>query len=209
MDSVHIETSPSGKKYIFEATDTHLLPYDPLAKKITSNKRRSSEISDTSKVEVSSFGTKDGIGKTGVYHQYHNPPEYDTLSKDQKEELCEWQLKNPNSTSHTEGRDNKLSNRNNSIAAAMDKQVEKALPEVIKAAETESSPDDPTDNQARAYIMSLLNDIKDETIPVKHILNKVNLKSILGEANTPPQMTSPVNAILCIPLNTIQEGREG
>ena len=87
MASVQIDTSPLVKINIFEATDTHLLTCDPVAKKRTSNKRGSSEISDTSKVEVSSFGTKAGIRKTGFHLQYHKPPEYATLSTDQKEEL--------------------------------------------------------------------------------------------------------------------------
>ena len=86
-----------------------------------------SEILDNSKVEVSSFGTKAGIGKTGVHLRYNNPPEYATLSKDQKEELCEWWLKNPNRKGRTKGRDNKIPNRNKYIDSAMDKQVEKSL----------------------------------------------------------------------------------
>ena len=87
MASFQINTSPLGNRNNVETTATHLLPYEPVAKKIISNKQRSSEISDTSKVEVSSFGTKDGIGKTGVHLQYHNSSECDTPSKDQKEEL--------------------------------------------------------------------------------------------------------------------------
>ena len=87
MASVKIYMNPSGKRNIFEETATHILPYDPVSKKITSNKQGSSDISDISKVELSSFGTKAGIGKTEVHLRYHNPPEYDTISKDQKEEL--------------------------------------------------------------------------------------------------------------------------
>ena len=83
--SVHIDTGTSGKRNIFEATATHLLPYDPVSNNITSNKRISSEISDTSKVKVSRFGTKNGIRKTVVHLQYHNPLEYAILSKYQKE----------------------------------------------------------------------------------------------------------------------------
>ena len=81
MASVQINTSPPGKRNSFESTDTHILPYDPVAKKITSNKRGSSEISDTSKVEVYSFGTKAGIGNTGVHLRYQKTSEYATLSK--------------------------------------------------------------------------------------------------------------------------------
>ena len=83
--SVQIDTGPSGKRNVFEATATHLLPYDPVSNKSTSNKQRSSEISDTSKVKVSRFGTKNGIRKTLVHLQYHNPLEYAILSKYQKE----------------------------------------------------------------------------------------------------------------------------
>ena len=54
-----------------------------MAKKRTSNKWGCSDISDTSKVEVSSFGTKSGIGKIGVHLRYHKLPDYATLSKDQ------------------------------------------------------------------------------------------------------------------------------
>ena len=64
MASFQINTSPSGKKNSFEATPTHVLPYEPIDKKRTSNKLGSSEISDTSKVEVSSFETKTGIRNT-------------------------------------------------------------------------------------------------------------------------------------------------
>ena len=140
MASVHIYMIPSGKRNSFEATDTHLLLYDPISKKIISNKRGSSEISDKSKVEVSSFGNNAGIGKTGVHLQYHKTPEYATLYKYQKEEIHEWRLKKPNSKGRTKGRENKRPNRNKSIAAAANKQVEKTLSEAIKDAEAETSP---------------------------------------------------------------------
>ena len=81
MTSFHIDMSPLGNRNSFEATDKHILPYDPVVKKITSNKRGSSEISDTSKVEVYSFGTKAGIGNTGVHLRYQKTSEYATLSK--------------------------------------------------------------------------------------------------------------------------------
>ena len=72
--SVQIDTSQSGKRNSFEATATHILPYDTVAKKRTPNKRGSSDILDTSKAEVYRFGTKAGIGKTGVHLRYQNPP---------------------------------------------------------------------------------------------------------------------------------------
>ena len=124
MASVHIDTNPSGKRKSFEATATHLLPYEHVAKKISSSKRGSSEISYTSKFEVSSFGTKAGIGKVWVHIWYHKPPEYDNLSKDQEEEFRKWRLHIPKRKGCTKGRDNNRPNRFKSIAAAVDKQVE-------------------------------------------------------------------------------------
>ena len=85
MASVQINKSPSGKRNSFEAIANHIIPYDPVSNKRTSNKQGYSEISYTSKVEVSSFGTKAGIGKTGVNLRYHKPPEYANPSKYQKE----------------------------------------------------------------------------------------------------------------------------
>ena len=64
MASVQIDTFPLGKRNRFEAKATHLLPYEPVTKKRTPINRGYSEISDTSKVEVSRFGTKAGIRKT-------------------------------------------------------------------------------------------------------------------------------------------------
>ena len=66
-----VRTDTLGLRNNFEAMATHLLPYDPVQKKRASagDKRSSAEILDTTgeEVNVSSFGTKKGIGKTGVH----------------------------------------------------------------------------------------------------------------------------------------------
>ena len=69
----------------------------------------------------------------------------------------------------------------------MTKQVEKKLSAEIKVAESETPPNVPTDNQARAYIMSLIKDTKAEMAPAKPIPKKVNLKSILVKIKTSPK----------------------
>ena len=92
-----------------------------MAKERTPNKQEASEISDTSKFKVSFLGTKDGVRKTVVDLLYHKHPGYATLPKYQREELCEWPLKNPNRKGHTKGRENKRLTRNKSIAAAVEK----------------------------------------------------------------------------------------
>ena len=67
MASVQIYMIPTGKIKRFESTGIHLLPYNPVDNKITSNKQGSSEISDTSKIKVSRFGTQARIGKIVVH----------------------------------------------------------------------------------------------------------------------------------------------
>ena len=73
----------------------------------------------------------------------------------------------------------------------MEKQVENPLSSSIKAAKDEASPDARTDNQSRAYIMSLLKETKSEMTPAKPILMKVILKSILGKVKTFPKWHAP------------------
>ena len=69
----------------------------------------------------------------------------------------------------------------------MDKKSEKTLSIAIKDAEAEAYPDASNDDQARAYIMSLLKDTKSETTPAKLILEKVTLNIILGKFKTSPK----------------------
>ena len=94
MASVKTDNTPTGMRNNFEATATHLLPYDPVQKKRTDHpggKRGSAEISDTTgeDANISSFGMKKGTGTSGVPLRYHKKSEYDLLSKEQKDELRE------------------------------------------------------------------------------------------------------------------------
>jgi hypothetical protein len=92
MASIKLDTTlVTGKRNNFELAATHLLPYDPVAKKRTSNlKRGAGDISDTTGANVSSFGAKEGIGKTGVHLRYHKGEEYASLSRAQMDELRDW-----------------------------------------------------------------------------------------------------------------------
>jgi hypothetical protein len=184
MASVKIDTAPGGKRADFEAASTHLLPYDPVAKKRSTaqNKRGAGEISDTMGAEVSSFGAKEGIGKSGVHLRYHKPDEYDTLSREQKDELREWRS-TPAGKSKSRGKTNgnKRQKRDKGMAAAVDKQVAKKLAAALKAADEPASTE-PTDDQARAYIMSLLQVEKAPAEPAASTVKRVTLKSILAKA---------------------------
>jgi hypothetical protein len=92
MASIKTDQAPTGMINDFEATASHLLPYDPVMKKRTdrSNKRESADISSMNgeQANISSFGTKKGIGKSGVHLRYHNNTEYNKLNEHEKYELC-------------------------------------------------------------------------------------------------------------------------
>jgi hypothetical protein len=141
--SIKLDTTPvTGKRNDFELAATHLLPYDPVAKKRTgSHKRGAGDISDTTGADISSFGTKEGIGKSGVHLRYHKDDEYATLNRDQMDELREWRLtpegkkqsKRKGGKSHKKGGgDFKRQKREQGIAASVNKQVEKRLAELQK-----------------------------------------------------------------------------
>ena len=183
MASIKIATAPGGLREDFEGASTHLLPYDPVTKKRSTDngKRGAAEIWDTVGAEVSSFGAKEGIGKSGAHLGYHKPDEYEGLSRDQKEELREWRK---NSTKKSpKGRDNnkspKRQKNNKAMAAAVEKQVEKKLAAALKAQDDSTS--EATDEQTRAYIMSLLKALEKPVVAAT-TARQVTLKSILGKA---------------------------
>jgi hypothetical protein len=138
----------TGKQGDFKAAATHLLLHDPVAKKRTSNhKRGAGEISDITGADISSFGTKEGIGKTGVHLRYHKSEEYSTLSSDQMDELREWrkslegrkQSKRKGKRDNSKGGDIKRVKREKAMAASITKQVEKKLAELTKQANPAAS----------------------------------------------------------------------
>ena len=181
MASIKIDTAPGGLREDFEGASTHMLPYDPVAKKrstINDRKRGAAEISDTVGAEVSSFGAKEGIGKSGVHLRYHKPDEYQELTRDQKSELREWRM---NSTQKSpKGRDKRPKhNRNKGMAAAVEKQVVTKLTAALKAHDDSTS--EASDEQTRAYIMSLLK-APEKPVVAATTVKRVTLKSILGKA---------------------------
>ena len=105
MESIKIDTAPDGKREDLEGASTHLLPYNPVAKKrsVANSKKGAGEMSEMVGTEVSSFMAKEGIGKTGVHLRYHKPEEYKPLSSKQRNELREWRSKNPKKS--TKGRE--------------------------------------------------------------------------------------------------------
>jgi hypothetical protein len=88
MALVRSDQGPNGKMNDFEATASFLLPHDPIATKRHQDKKRPAV--DISEVNASQRGddhTKARTGKTGVEFRFHTYDEYNTLTKEQKEEL--------------------------------------------------------------------------------------------------------------------------
>lgn len=90
------DDGPNGKRNDFEATAAYLLPYDPVAKKRNINNKRADRdaiVSDVSAEVSAGFGSKPGLGKTGVHLRYYTKDEYSKLTDEQKAELREWRSK--------------------------------------------------------------------------------------------------------------------
>ena len=84
----------TGKNNNFEAAAAHLQPRCPVACKKQSKKRPAS-VAD---VNISGVGAP-SIGKTGVHLRWYKFQEYKKLTKEQKQELYEWQQENPDEAS--------------------------------------------------------------------------------------------------------------
>ena len=135
MASIRTDDGPDGMRNDFEQSAAHLLPYDPVAKKHAagSSKRGSAEVLAVSfeTTDVAAFGTKPGIGKSGVHFRYYDKSEYSKLMKEQKTELCEWR-KGGAEQGRSDARTKKAKFKK-AVAAA----VEKKISEQVKASEEE------------------------------------------------------------------------
>ena len=158
-----------GKRNDFELAVAYILPKDPVARKRdTANKRGAGEISELT-VNVSGFGDKAGIGKTGVHLRWHSNEEYKDLSQDQRKELNKWRSKQRKTKPDFSANEKKRSGSPNSqkrekkakkaMVAAIEKQVEEKLNEKIKASEE----DQQTDDEFKSYIMGLIKSASNKT----------------------------------------------
>ena len=101
MASVKTNNGPNGLRNNFERAISHLLPYDPVAKKrATCIKRGSALISlaeayDGPNMTIAANDVKPSIGKTWVHLHYHKHHEYKKLTHEQCCELSEWRQNNP------------------------------------------------------------------------------------------------------------------
>jgi hypothetical protein len=90
--AVKTDDKPTGKRNNFEKMASYIVPYDPVTKKRQTGGggKQISTISAAEGEETSGFGSKQGIGKTGVHLRYYTNEEYEDLPTDQRDELREW-----------------------------------------------------------------------------------------------------------------------
>jgi hypothetical protein len=159
MANILDDTEPGGKRGDFEAAVAYLSRQDPVVKRRTasqqSGKRNSGEISDV-KAEVSDFGSKPGIGKSGVHLRYYQTGEYNKLNKAQKQELRDWREKNPSAKGggKMNNSPNKKPKSDKAMAAAIKKGVDTVLAEREKEAEVHEN--------SKAVLKSLVQEVAAE-----------------------------------------------
>lgn len=111
------ESGPKSRRNNFEAMAAFILPADPVARKKQGNTSHDeASVSDVTGEISSSFGTKQGIGKTGVHLRFYKRKEYKLLTPEQKKELSEWRAK-------TKGGGQDRANTNNKTSGSTSKKV--------------------------------------------------------------------------------------
>jgi len=207
MASIKTDTANDGMRNDFEQAVTHLLPYDPVLKRRTEkSKRGNAEISSMhadDDAEVSAFGAKKGIGKSGVHLRYHTNKEYQSLNQEQMTELREWRKtpegqkattaskRNPPKKHHTNNKKARFDEK--ALASAVEKRVEERLKALTQANDDEA--------KEEARIMSVMkkmkakgvdisaatagDDVMTATDDAKTASSSVSLKAILKKAKNP------------------------
>jgi hypothetical protein len=184
-----------GMRSNFESAVAHLLPMDQVSKRRSAGiKRGAADISDTT-ADIAGFGAKPGLGKTGVHLRYYKDAEYHKLNKEQQDELREWRKSadyKPKDKGAGRPNHKKARHIKGAMAAAVKKEVNKRL--TISTVEAPAPTAAPTDDEARAYIMSLMK-VKATPLPAivgaatgsTQLVKRVTLQSILAKAKYSPQ----------------------
>jgi hypothetical protein len=188
MASIKTDNGQGGLRNDFEAAVSHLLPYDPVAKKRSAGtKRGQATISFTEgeEAEVSSTIAKKSIGSTGVHLRYYKAEEYKKLSDEQKAELKEWRSNNPSETKKSKkdksfkGKEGhmKFNKFNKQVASLVTKQIETQLKKM--------SEDESKTEVDEAAISSLIEEAVNKRITAtiaQPATKKVTLTGILKNA---------------------------
>ena len=101
MASVKMDNGLNGLWNNFERAVSHLLPYNPVAKKRATDIKRGSTLISLAEVDngptttIAANDSKPSIGNTGVHLRYQKHHEYRRLTQEQRHELSEWRQNNP------------------------------------------------------------------------------------------------------------------
>ena len=186
-----------GKRNDFELAVAALLPKDPVARKREfANKRGISAISSDANVEISAFGNKPGIGKSGVHLRWHSKKEFKKLTQDQMKELMKWREHKLSQDSNYDPKSEKGSKKESggdkrrtkkekkAFAAAVEKQVNNKLEAKLKEAKDEEQ----TEKDMRSYIMSLFqsSNSSNSSLSTKATTSATNATT---STSTKPQVT--------------------
>jgi hypothetical protein len=155
--SVRADDGPHGERNDFEAAATHLLPYDPVAKKRLSGTKRGAGIIST----VSWQKMIKLLPQQVANHQLARlvstfdttkKQEYNKLSQEQNDELREWrENSNVKPTAKSDGKGKKKAYTKKQLASLVTKRVKL---EMDKSSEKLKTQDD-----TKAYIMSLIQEV--------------------------------------------------
>ena len=198
MASVRTDHTANGMRNNFETAAAHLQTYDPVANKRAANssgKRSNALVStaegDGKEVEVSGTIGKPSIGKTGVHLRFHKPSEYKYLTKEQKQELRQWLIDNPDVVKKlkTTSPQKKVKFNKKNISTMIVKQVQTALKEAVKEEEEATNEE--------AYIYALIDAALQKKEAASASISKydepkqkVTLKSILKRAQNSASKSS-------------------
>jgi hypothetical protein len=93
LSLVEEDDTPDGKRNNFEKMVAFIVPKCPVTRKRTVTGKRDHEASISAMdgaEKTSSFGSKQGIGETGVHLRFYRMREYQALKPEQKAELKAW-----------------------------------------------------------------------------------------------------------------------
>lgn len=105
-------------------------------------------------VDVAAFGSKAGIGKTGVHFRFYTFEEYKKLSKDQKNELREWRKANPDEIKKNPTKKAKADKMPTHFKT--DKQIVAAIAKGIEEGQKKVEKDKADEEATQAYVLSMI-----------------------------------------------------
>lgn len=189
MASVRTDDAAGGLRSDFEAAVAHLLPYCPVSRNRAAGNKRDFQVSDARaskqarEADISAFGSKPAIGKSGVHLRFHHDEEYAKLTLNQKRELRRFRDNNPSVQAEYEAA---MKNRKKPFASKQrqlkrqkkfEAKVAAAVSEQITAIQQTQDADD-TQDVVKQFIMSVVKEAGGKT-PNETTLNKI-LKKVKG-----------------------------